>query len=67
MKTVTRNQRLKTKINEIIEIYSKNENGIISLGYALQSACQRSEVVKDYFKDEKKLTQEKAEKFKIYL
>ena len=27
------------------------------MGYALQLACQRSEIVKGYFKDEKKLTQ----------
>ena len=39
----------------------------ISLGYALQLACQRSEVVKEYFKNEKKLTQETAEKSEIYL
>jgi hypothetical protein len=39
-------------LNEVLDIIKK-ENGSISLGYALQLACQRSEVVKEYFKNEK--------------
>ena len=42
----------KNVIEDILKVI-KDENGSISLGYALQLACQRSEVVKEYFKDEK--------------
>ena len=48
-------------IEDILKVI-RDENGIISLGYALQSACQRSEVVKEYFKNEKKLTQRDSRK-----
>ena len=51
----------KNVIEDILKVI-RDENGIISLGYALQSACQRSEVVKEYFKDEKKLTQRDSRK-----
>ena len=43
-------------VEDILKII-RDEKGIIALGYALQLACQRSEIVKGYFKDEKKLTQ----------
>jgi hypothetical protein len=39
-------------IEEILKVI-KNEKGIISLGYSLQLACQRSEIVKDFLKVEK--------------
>jgi hypothetical protein len=49
-------ESVKNVVNEIVEIV-KIENGPISLGYALQLACQRSEIVRDYLRNEKKLTQ----------
>jgi len=42
----------KNVIEGILKII-REENGTISLGYALQIACQKSEVVKDFLKDEK--------------
>ena len=53
-------------VEDILKII-RDEKGIISLGYALQLACQRSEIVKEYFKDEKKLTQRDSRTVKIYL
>ena len=53
-------------INEIYDII-KTENVPISLGYALQLACQRSEVVKDYLKYEKKLTARDSRKVRNLL
>ena len=53
----------KNVIEDILKVI-RDENGIISLAYALQSACQRSEVVKEYFKDERIKSQEIAEKLK---
>ena len=46
----------KNVIEDILKVI-RDECGSISLGYALQLACQRSEFVKDYLKNEKKLTQ----------
>ena len=43
-------------VKEILDII-KSENGTISLGYTLQLACQRSQIVRDYLRKEKKLTQ----------
>ena len=43
--------------SEILDII-RNENGIISLGYSLQLACQKSETVRNYFKDEKLTSRE---------
>ncbi len=48
-------------INEILSII-KNENGAIELGSALKLTCQKSEVVKDFLRDEKKLTQRESKK-----
>ena len=42
----------KNVIEDILKVI-RDENGSISLGNALQLACQRSKVVKEYFKDEK--------------
>ena len=47
----------KDVIEDILKVI-RDENGLISLGYALQLACQRSEVVKEYFKDEKLVARE---------
>jgi hypothetical protein len=54
-------ESIKNIVNEIVEIV-KIENVPISLGYALQLACQRSEIVKDYLRNEKKLTQKDSKK-----
>ena len=48
-------------VNEIIGVI-KIENGPISLGFALQLACQRSDIVRDFLRDEKKLTQRDSKK-----
>ena len=58
MKNVTWNQKPIVKkipadvIEDILKVI-RDENGSKSLGYALHLACQRSEIVKEYFKDEK--------------
>ena len=46
-------QKIPKNVIEGILKVIKDENGSISLTYALQLACQRREVVKEYFKDEK--------------
>ena len=50
-------------VEEILKII-RDENGSISLEYALHLACQRSEIVKEYFKDEKKLASKDSKKVK---
>jgi hypothetical protein len=52
----------KNVIEDVLKVI-RDENVSISLGYALQLACQRSEVVKEYFKGEK-LTQKDSRKVK---
>ena len=47
----------KIVINEILDII-KNENGLISLGYTLQLACKKSQIVRDFVKDEKLTSRE---------
>jgi hypothetical protein len=46
----------KNVIEHILKVI-REENGTISLGYALQSACQRCELVRDFLRNEKELTQ----------
>jgi hypothetical protein len=49
-------------IEDVLKVI-RDGNGSISLGFALQLACQKSEIVKEYFKDEK-LTQRDSRKVK---
>ncbi len=50
-------ERIKDVIEDILKII-RDENGLISLGYALHLAYQRSEVVREYFKGEKLIARE---------
>jgi hypothetical protein len=52
---------LKNVIDDILKII-RDENRSISIGYALQLACQRSQIVRDYLRNEKKLTQRDSRK-----
>lgn len=51
----------KNVIEDVLKVI-RDENGSISLGNALQLACQRSEIVKDFLRDVKKLTQRDSRK-----